>query len=65
LEGAPLNSYTDTRELIHYSDGLIAIFSSETSLSAIDKESIKFLREQNDKFIGAILNKVEAENLEM
>jgi Mrp family chromosome partitioning ATPase/capsular polysaccharide biosynthesis protein len=48
LEGAPLNDYTDTKELIHYSDGIVAVFSSEASLSAIDKESIRFFK-QNDK----------------
>ncbi len=65
LEGAPLNDYTDTKELINYSEGVVAVFSSESSLSPSDKESIKFLRENKEKFIGAILNKVPEENLNL
>ncbi|MGN6533115.1 MAG: exopolysaccharide transport family protein [Ginsengibacter sp.] len=65
LEGAPLNNYTDTKELIHYSDAVVAVFSSESILSASDKESIKFLRQNKEKFLGAILNKVPEENLNL
>lgn len=65
LEGAPLNDFTDTKELIHYSDGIVAVFSSESSLSAIDKESIRFFKQNDKKFLGAILNKVQVDNLDM
>lgn len=65
LEGAPLNDYTDTKELIHYSDGIVAVFSSEASLSATDKESIRFFKQNEKKFLGAILNKVQVDNLDM
>jgi Mrp family chromosome partitioning ATPase len=65
LEGAPLNDYTDTKELIHYSDGIVAVFSSEASLSANDKESIRFFKQNDKKFLGAILNKVQVDNLDM
>ncbi len=65
LEGAPLNDFTDTKELIHYSDGIIAVFSSEASLSPADKESIKFFKQKEEKFVGAILNKVQSDNLDM
>jgi Mrp family chromosome partitioning ATPase len=65
LEGAPLNDFTDTKELIHYSEGIIAVFSSESSLSPADKESIKFFKQKEEKFIGAILNKVQSDNLDM
>ena len=65
LEGAPLNDFTDTKELIYYSDGIIAVFSSEASLSPADKESIKFFKQKEEKFIGAILNKVQSDNLDM
>lgn len=65
LEGAPLNDYTDTKELIHYSDGIVAIFSSEASLSATDKESIRFFKQHENKFLGAILNKVQVDDLDM
>jgi succinoglycan biosynthesis transport protein ExoP len=65
LEGAPLNDYTDTKELIHYSDGIVAVFSSEASLSATDKESIRFFKQHDKKFLGAILNKVQVDDLNM
>jgi len=65
LEGAPLNEYTDTKELETYVEGVVAVFSAENTLSAIDKESIRFLNENRDKFLGAILNKVEMFNLEL
>lgn len=65
LEGAPLNGYTDSKELLPYADGLIAIFSAESNFTPADKESIKFLKNNKDKFIGAILNKVNEDNLEM
>ena len=65
LEGAPLNNYTDTKELMNYIDGLIAVFSSETSITASDKESIKFLHHHRNKFLGAILNKVQLNDIDM
>lgn len=65
LEGAPLNDYTDTKELIHFSDGIVAVFSSEASLSATDKESIRFFKQNEGKFLGAILNKVQVDDLDM
>jgi hypothetical protein len=43
----------------------VAVFSSEASLSAIDKESIRFFKQNDKKFLGAILNKVQVENLDM
>lgn len=65
LEGAPMNEYTDTKELEHFVEGIIAVFSADDTLAAIDKESIKFLHDNKDKFLGAILNKVDGYNLEM
>jgi polysaccharide biosynthesis transport protein len=63
MEGAPLNGFTDTKELLPYAEGMIAIFSAEKTFSAADKESIKFLKENRNKFLGAILNKVHEDNL--
>lgn len=65
MEGAPLNGFTDSKELVGYADGLIAIFSAEAVFSAADRESIAFLNENKDKFIGAILNKVQESNLNL
>jgi polysaccharide biosynthesis transport protein len=65
MEGAPLNIFTDTKELVRYADGLIAIFSADATYTAADKESITFLFENKDKFLGAILNKVQEDNLNL
>jgi succinoglycan biosynthesis transport protein ExoP len=65
MEGAPLNVFTDTKELIKYADGLIAIFSADATYTAADKESISFLLENKEKFLGAILNKVQEDNLNL
>ncbi len=65
LEGAPLNGFTDAKELANYSEGIIVVFSAETSISAADKESLTFFEQHKNKFIGAILNKVDNNNLDM
>jgi uncharacterized protein involved in exopolysaccharide biosynthesis len=65
MEGAPLNEYTDTMELINYADGMVAVFAADANFTNLDKESIEFLHLHKDKFIGAILNKVEVEHLDI
>ncbi|PZR27825.1 MAG: hypothetical protein DI535_08740 [Citrobacter freundii] len=62
MEGAPLNGFTDTKELLEYVEKVIIIFSAETTLSEADQDSLQFLRD-SDKFFGAILNKVHDVNL--
>jgi len=65
MEGAPLNGFTDTKELLPFAEGMVAIFSAEKNFSAADKESIKFLRGNREKFLGVILNMVDGDNLEL
>lgn len=65
MEGAPLNDYTDSKELSAYAEGVIAIFSSKATLKQIDKDSIDFLQHLGDKFIGAVLNNVNEDFLEL
>lgn len=64
LEGAPLNDYSDSRELLDYVDGVVAIFSAKYAVNQVDKESIEFLKALNGKLVGAILNKVELQDIE-
>jgi succinoglycan biosynthesis transport protein ExoP len=64
LEGAPLNDYSDSRELLGYVDGVVAIFSAKYAVNQVDKESVEFLKSLNGKLVGAILNKVELEDIE-
>lgn len=63
LEGPPLNDFTDSRELLRYVDGMVAIFSANHILKQIDQESIQFFKENDDKFCGSVLNMVDMENV--
>ncbi len=63
LEGASLNKYADTRELIEYADKVITVFSAESTINEADKDSIDFLNNLNGKVMGAILNKMELSNM--
>jgi uncharacterized protein involved in exopolysaccharide biosynthesis/Mrp family chromosome partitioning ATPase len=65
LEGAPLNDYTDSKELAQYVDGVIAVFSSQLALTQVDRESAQFFETLGDKFVGAVLNNVQEEYLEL
>ncbi|QCK13876.1 tyrosine-protein kinase family protein [Mangrovivirga cuniculi] len=65
LEGAALNDFPDSKELISYVDAVIPVFSADTVLKVIDKESIKYLKTLKGKLIGSILNKVKTENLKI
>ncbi len=63
MEGAALNDYSDTKELIDFSDNVIAVFSSDSTLRQADKDSIAFLNNLGDKFIGSVLNRVNKKNM--
>jgi succinoglycan biosynthesis transport protein ExoP len=63
MEGAPLNGFTDTKELAKYAEGVVAIFSAKSQIKPIDKESIKYFKTIPTKFLGAVLNQVSSEEL--
>lgn len=65
MEGAPLNGFTDTKELVEYAEGIVAIFSARLEIKQADKESIKFFQKEKGKFLGAILNKVEDDDVNL
>lgn len=66
FECSNLNQYSDTKELEPYVDGIVCVFSSKDSLKKNgDKQSISYLKTLNSKFIGAVLNKVEPNNIEV
>ena len=66
IEGAALDSHADSKELSKYADGIVIVYSAKNSLGEIDKESIQFLNNgTNNKFIGAILNNVETDYLDV
>lgn len=63
MEGAALNNYSDTKELIDYTDKVISVFSAESVIKQLDRESIDYLKELNGKFMGAVLNKINTKEL--
>jgi len=63
LEGPPLNDFSDSKELIQYVDGIVAVFSAVHVIKQIDKESIRFLKDLNGKFTGSVLNMIDLENI--
>jgi polysaccharide biosynthesis transport protein len=65
LEGAALNDYSDSKELIKYVEKVIPVFAADTSVGQLDRESITYLRSLDKKLTGAILNKVDFKNLKM
>ncbi|WP_298713247.1 AAA family ATPase [Chitinophaga sp.] len=65
MEGAPLNDYTDSKELEKYAEGVIAIFNSNATLKQNDKDSIEFLHSLDSKFLGAVLNNIHDDFLEL
>jgi len=65
MEGAALNNHADSKELATYAEGIIAVFSAKNSIGESDKESIEFLKGSKDKFIGAVLNNVDEQNLDL
>ncbi|HYG00974.1 MAG TPA: hypothetical protein VD927_00955 [Chryseosolibacter sp.] len=65
LEGASLNDYSDTKELVKYTDKVIAVFSAESSIKHLDRESIYYLKSIGKKFGGAVLNMVNTKDLKL
>jgi succinoglycan biosynthesis transport protein ExoP len=63
MEGASLNKYSDTRELLRFADKIVAVFSAESEIKDLDKESIDYLLSKEDKFFGSILNKIDVKNM--
>jgi succinoglycan biosynthesis transport protein ExoP len=65
LEGSSLNDYSDTRELAHFADLVIPVFSADSAITDEDRESLHFLRALNGQLGPAILNRVSAEERSM
>lgn len=65
VEAAALNHRADSKELVDWVDGIIAVFSAKSSYAQIDKDSVRYLNSTGDKFVGTVLNNVEAYNMEL
>ncbi|MBS1600326.1 MAG: hypothetical protein JST75_19010 [Bacteroidetes bacterium] len=63
LEGAALNTHADSKEISEYVDGIVGVFSAKNGIGEMDKEAIHFFRINDSKFIGAVLNNVDEQNL--
>ncbi len=63
IEGASLNSYADSREIARYVDGIFTVFSADTSIGQMDRESLDFVAEHKSKNFGVILNKIFTDNI--
>jgi Mrp family chromosome partitioning ATPase len=65
LEGAALNDFSDTKELVKYADKVVAVFSAESSVKQLDRETIYYLKSLGKKFGGAVLNRVDTKDLKL
>jgi polysaccharide biosynthesis transport protein len=65
LEGAALNDYSDTKELVNNVDKVIAIFSTEEQIKGTDRQSISYLKSLGNKYQGSILNKADLRDLKL
>ena len=65
MEGASLNDYSDTKELVRYADKVVAVFSAETSIHQLDREAIQYFKSLGKKFGGCVLNRVDSKDLKL
>lgn len=63
LEGASLNDYSDSKELVEFSDLVLPVFSAQSVIKQMDRESIAYLKRLDEKLIGSVLNRVEMQDL--
>lgn len=65
LEGAALNEYSDTKELVKYCDKVVAVFSSESPVKQLDRDSIHYFKSLGKKFGGCVLNRVDTKDFKL
>jgi Mrp family chromosome partitioning ATPase len=63
MEGAALNSFSDSMELVDYVDKVIPVFSAESIIEPEDRQSIDYLKSLDGKLMGAVLNKTNFKDL--
>ena len=62
LEGAALNTYSDSRELTKYADEIVCVYNASDEFSEVDKESLQFIKDSEKLFLN-VLNKVKLEDV--
>lgn len=65
MEGAAMNDYSDTKELVRYADKVVAVFSADTSIRQLDREAAYYFKTLGKKFGGSVLNRVEIKDLKI
>lgn len=65
MEGAAMNDYSDTKELVRYADKVIGVFSADASIRQLDREAIQYFKSLGKKFGGCVLNRVETKDLRL
>lgn len=63
FEGPSLNAFPDTKELIQYTDKVVAVFSARSTIKQGDRESISFLKKLENQLLGAVLNYVSEKDM--
>lgn len=63
LEGPALNQFADTKELLAYADRLLIVAAADQQINSSDENAISYLQKESDKFLGAVLNKCNPENI--
>ncbi len=59
MEVAGLNEYADGRELASYAEGVLCVVDAGQSVDTAGKESMGYLDDLGDRFLGYVLNGVE------
>lgn len=62
MESAALNTYSDAQELLPYVEAVIAVFNAGSTVRPADQESLNYLKNLGDKFVGAVLTGVDERN---
>jgi len=63
FEAPAMNKYSDAKELTDYAEKVVTIFSADSDLKPSDEESLDFIKGMGNKFMGAVLNKIDLKNL--
>jgi len=64
IEGAALNDFADSQELVANAEAVFTVFSASYSITHADENSIKFITSIGEKNKGTILNNVLKENID-
>ena len=65
IEAAALNHHADSKEISEYTEGIVLVYSARNTLGEPDRDSMAFVKENKQKFIGAVLNNVDEQNLDL